>query len=91
LIIVINHPAFRIPQRSAWVWDDKTSSQFRRLDAYMSEAQIKIDMTPGEKLPQKKKSTISNMLGRSALDPNARIEIFPFSLNLWGMILPVVT
>ncbi|MEK7610068.1 MAG: class I SAM-dependent methyltransferase [Patescibacteria group bacterium] len=59
LVIVINHPAFRIPQRSGWGWDEKTGKQYRQLDAYMSDDQIKIDMTPGEKLPQKKKSTIS--------------------------------
>ncbi len=32
---------------------------YRRIDAYMSDDQIKIDMTPGEKEPNKKKSTVS--------------------------------
>lgn len=59
LIFVINHPAFRIPQRSDWGWDEEKSSQYRRLDAYMSDAQIKIDMTPGEKDVKKKKFTVS--------------------------------
>lgn len=59
LVVVINHPAFRIPQRSDWGWDEKQSKQFRRLDAYMSDDQIKIDMTPGEKVVTKKKFTIS--------------------------------
>lgn len=59
LIMVINHPAFRIPQRSDWGWDDKSSKQFRRLDAYMSDARVEIDMTPGEKITVKKKFTIS--------------------------------
>ncbi len=59
IVFVINHPAFRIPQRSDWGWDEKTSTQFRRMDGYMSDAQIKIDMTPGEKDSTKKKSTVS--------------------------------
>ena len=59
MVLVINHPAFRIPQRSDWGWDEKSSKQYRRLDAYMSDDQIKIDMTPSEKLPQKKKYTVS--------------------------------
>lgn len=59
IVFVINHPAFRIPQRSDWGWDDKSASQYRRLDAYMSDAKIDIDMTPGERDAKKKKSTVS--------------------------------
>ncbi len=66
MILVLNHPAFRIPQRSSWDWEVKTipggvdaGKQYRRLDAYMSENQIKIDMTPGEKFVPKKKFTVS--------------------------------
>lgn len=59
LVMVINHPAFRIPQRSDWGWDEKAGKQFRRLDAYMSDARVEIDMTPGEKTASKKKTTIS--------------------------------
>lgn len=58
LVIVINHPAFRIPRRSGWGWDGE-KIMYRRLDAYMSDDQIKIDMTPGEKIAAKKKFTIS--------------------------------
>jgi ubiquinone/menaquinone biosynthesis C-methylase UbiE len=59
IVFVINHPAFRIPQRSDWGWDEKAAAQYRRLDAYMSDAKIEIDMTPGEKDATKKKSTFS--------------------------------
>lgn len=80
LVIVINHPAFRIPQRSDWGWVLLRSSQarsfegqddskgkkkidkyamYRRIDAYMSDARIEIDMTPGEKTTSKKKTTVS--------------------------------
>ena len=59
LVAVLNHPAFRIPGRSSWAWDDKTNAQYRRLDGYMSDSQNKIDMTPGEKIPAKKTFTLS--------------------------------
>jgi len=59
LVLVLNHPAFRIPKESSWEWDEKTGKQFRRIDSYLSDAKIKIDMTPGELDPMKKKSTIS--------------------------------
>lgn len=48
-VFVINHPAFRIPKRSAWGWDNAMGVQYRRLDAYLSASREKIDMTPGKK------------------------------------------
>ncbi|MGC9605746.1 MAG: methyltransferase domain-containing protein [Minisyncoccia bacterium] len=59
LILVLNHPAFRIPKDSSWGWDEKTNVQYRRIDSYMSDSQIKIDMTPGESVHSKKKFTVS--------------------------------
>lgn len=59
LFIVINHPAFRIPGNSSWQWDEKGNKQYRRIDAYMSDAQNKIDMTPGEPVAAKKTFTTS--------------------------------
>ncbi len=48
-VFVLNHPAFRIPKRSSWGWDDVAKTQYRRLDAYLSASREKMDMTPGEK------------------------------------------
>ncbi len=48
IYIVMNHPAFRIPKATAWEWADDQSVQYRRVDRYLSEAGIKIDMHPGE-------------------------------------------
>ena len=47
-VIVLNHPAFRIPQSSSWGRDEKEKIQYRRVDEYMSEVEKKIDMTPGK-------------------------------------------
>lgn len=46
-IFVLNHPAFRIPKRSVWGWDEEEGVQFRRLDGYLSASKEEIDMTPG--------------------------------------------
>ncbi len=47
LHIVMNHPAFRIPKRSFWGYDDKKRLQWRRLDGYLSESASEIEMHPG--------------------------------------------
>ncbi len=56
LYIVMNHPAFRIPQSSEWGWDESKNIEYRRIEKYLSESKISIDMHPGEK---KKQKTIS--------------------------------
>jgi hypothetical protein len=45
----MNHPAFRIPKRSSWGYEDKTEVQFRRIDSYISESKEAIAMHPGIK------------------------------------------
>lgn len=59
LVIVLNHPAFRIPQKSSWDWDEKKGRQYRRIESYLKEYKVEIDMTPGEKDKAKKQKTIS--------------------------------
>lgn len=46
--LVINHPAFRIPQQSTWVFSEDKKVQSRIIDMYMSEKEISIDMNPGQ-------------------------------------------
>ena len=48
LFIVMNHPAFRIPRRSGWGYDEAGKIQYRRVDGYLSEAAIEIVMEPGK-------------------------------------------
>ena len=47
LVIVMNHPSFRIPRQSAWGWEDARQIQYRRLDMYMSPLKIPILAHPG--------------------------------------------
>ncbi len=49
-VLVLNHPAFRVPTASAWGYDEKGSGaviQYRRVDKYLSEISQEVDMTQG--------------------------------------------
>ena len=48
LFIVLNHPAFRVPKDSSWGYDEDTHTQYRRVDRYMSESKVLIDMVPSK-------------------------------------------
>jgi ubiquinone/menaquinone biosynthesis C-methylase UbiE len=47
MVIVMNHPTFRIPKRSSWGYDEDLKIQFRRLDEYISESKSDIVAHPG--------------------------------------------
>ncbi len=45
MVVVMNHPTFRIPGASSWEWvGDK---EYRRIDSYLSEKSSEIIMHPG--------------------------------------------
>lgn len=48
LILVMNHPAFRVPQYSDWIFDEKKHTQERTVWRYLSEIKIKIAMNPSK-------------------------------------------
>jgi ubiquinone/menaquinone biosynthesis C-methylase UbiE len=50
-VLILLHPAFRIPQNSDWGFDTEKGLQYRRTDKYLSEIKIDIDLKPfkGEK------------------------------------------
>jgi ubiquinone/menaquinone biosynthesis C-methylase UbiE len=56
-LLVLNHPAFRNPRHTHWGYDEAEQVQYRRVDEYLSESKIKIDMTPGA--VKDKKFTVS--------------------------------
>ena len=49
LILILNHPCFRIPRQSEWGYDETRKIQYRRLNLYMSDLKIPILMNPGKK------------------------------------------
>lgn len=53
LFIVLNHPAFRIPKKTSWGWDNEKKVQYRKIDEYLSESGEKIQMHPGIKPSEK--------------------------------------
>ena len=65
IYFVINHPAYRIPKSSEWGYTQEgvgvqnKSIQYRRVDKYMSEDKIRMDMTPSEKREINKEYTYS--------------------------------
>ena len=59
LYVVLNHPTFRVPQKSDWGYDAKKQVQYRRIEKYLTETMLKIEMNPGEKNIKKKIYTTS--------------------------------
>lgn len=53
LILVLNHPCFRIPRQSFWQIDEKKQCRYRRLERYFTPMKIPIQMAPskGEESP----------------------------------------
>lgn len=53
LVIVMNHPCFRIPRQSSWEVDEEKKIQYRRVDRYSSSMNIPIQAHPskGEQSP----------------------------------------
>jgi len=49
LYMILNHPAFRIPKESSWGFDERAHVQYRRIDRYLSNTKMRIDMHPGRK------------------------------------------
>lgn len=48
LILVLNHPCFRIPRQSSWQVDAEKKIQYRRIDCYSSPLKIPIKAHPSQ-------------------------------------------
>lgn len=48
LVIVLNHPYYRIPRQSAWGVDEDKKVQYRRVDRYLSPLKIPIQAHPSK-------------------------------------------
>jgi ubiquinone/menaquinone biosynthesis C-methylase UbiE len=46
-VIVLNHPAFRVPRQSSWGFEDDRKLMYRRVDSYLTENAIPMLMNPG--------------------------------------------
>lgn len=48
LVIVLNHPCFRIPRQSSWGVDEANHLEYRRINRYLSPLEIPIVTHPGK-------------------------------------------
>lgn len=48
LVLVLNHPCFRIPRQSHWGIDSSKQIQYRRIDRYLSPLEIPIQTHPAK-------------------------------------------
>jgi ubiquinone/menaquinone biosynthesis C-methylase UbiE len=53
LVIILNHPCFRIPRQSGWSIDEKNKLQYRKINLYMTPLKIPVTAHPslGAKSP----------------------------------------
>jgi ubiquinone/menaquinone biosynthesis C-methylase UbiE len=47
LVIVLNHPCFRIPRQSSWGIDEQNKLQYRKINRYLTPLKIPITAHPG--------------------------------------------
>ncbi len=48
LLIVINHPHYRIPRHSSWEIDEKNNIQYRKINKYLSKIEIPVNHDPSK-------------------------------------------
>lgn len=48
LLLILNHPCFRIPRQSSWGIDEASKLQYRRINRYLSPLKIPIQMNPSQ-------------------------------------------
>lgn len=53
LWIVLNHPCYRIPRQSGWGVDESKKTQYRKIESYMSENLIPIEIHPSKQQTKK--------------------------------------
>lgn len=73
LVIVLNHPCFRIPRQSGWGVDPANKQQHRFVNRYLSELKIPIEMNPSER-NQSKTRNITWSFHHSLQDYSAMLQ-----------------
>ena len=48
LVILMTHPAFRIPRQSGWGWDEKRKLRYRRVDTYLTPLPVPMKSHGGD-------------------------------------------
>ncbi len=48
VVLLLTHPAFRIPRQSGWGWDEGRKLHFRRVDRYLTPLAVPMKSLPGQ-------------------------------------------
>lgn len=48
LVVLLTHPAFRVPRQSGWGWDDGRKLVYRRVDRYLTPLPVPMKALPGK-------------------------------------------
>jgi ubiquinone/menaquinone biosynthesis C-methylase UbiE len=55
-VLLVTHPAFRVPRQSGWGWDEGRKLMFRRVDRYLSPLAVPMKPLPGRDVPSTTRS-----------------------------------
>ncbi|MGI8587452.1 MAG: class I SAM-dependent methyltransferase [Chloroflexia bacterium] len=51
VVLLLTHPAFRVPRQSGWGWDAGRKLQYRRVDRYLTPLPVPMKQLPGQQRP----------------------------------------
>jgi hypothetical protein len=49
-VLLLTHPAFRIPRQSGWGWDENRKLVYRRIDRYLTPLPVPLKSFPGREI-----------------------------------------
>jgi ubiquinone/menaquinone biosynthesis C-methylase UbiE len=49
IVLLLTHPAFRVPRQSGWGWDEGRKLHFRRVDRYLTPLAVPMKSLPGRR------------------------------------------
>jgi SAM-dependent methyltransferase len=56
LVLLLTHPAFRVPRQSGWGWDEGRRLMYRRVDRYLTPLPVPMKPLPGSNADAKTRS-----------------------------------
>ncbi|MEY4731304.1 MAG: hypothetical protein RL681_250 [Candidatus Parcubacteria bacterium] len=88
LSLVMNHPAFRIPGRTSWEWDEPNAMQYRRVNAYLSDSRAAIDMHPSQSRSGDDRSRENNAApGKRTISFHRPLQVYMKALAKHGFAI----
>lgn len=63
LVMLLTHPAFRVPRQSGWGWDEGRKLHYRRIDRYLTPLAVPMKTLPGNRKPNAATRSFHRPLG----------------------------